>query len=569
MPFTRNLSALTSAAPLLILGLALAAPGQAQCLSDRLSSSDGNGGDIFGRSISASGNDLIVGASRDDDGGGVSTGSVYHYTLTPSGYVEDGKWNAFDPAQQDEFGEAVDIDGDWAVVGARNADVNGTNSGAAYVFQRVGGTWVAGPKLVGSLTDDNDLFGTSVAVVDGPTPRIAVGAPWHGIPAGFSTGGAVYIYEYDAGAGVWNEVEFMRPGSVNLGDFFGAQVSMDGGRLAVSATADDNQFTNAGVVYVFDHDGNSFVEMAQLQPSDVSAFINFGFQLDLEGDWLVAVGWKAYVFQLQGGTWTEDAILVGAGAPPATNDSIAISDGRVVVGEYTVGSGGGAWFFERMAGTWVETGMPLAFTAGDFFGRAAEIVNGVALISADSANVNGTGMTVGEVYAYPLTGDDCNNNGVFDACDIYSGTSSDNDGDGVPDECGGGGGVFNYCSSTPNSSGFAAVISMQGSTSASANDFTLVAGPVPQQFGLFFYGPQQTDLPLGNGRLCVTGGLSRMPATFPTPGGVLQFSLDLASPPAGGAVITAGSTWYFQAWFRDTVGAGNDLSDGLAVTFSN
>ncbi|HIO65909.1 MAG TPA: hypothetical protein EYN40_04365, partial [Planctomycetes bacterium] len=34
---------------------------------------------------------------------------------------------------------------------------------------------------------------------------------------------------------------------------------------------------------------------------------------------------------------------------------------------------------------------------------------------------------------------DCNANGVLDECDISSGTSTDNDGDGVPDECTGGG----------------------------------------------------------------------------------------------------------------------------------
>ncbi len=31
--------------------------------------------------------------------------------------------------------------------------------------------------------------------------------------------------------------------------------------------------------------------------------------------------------------------------------------------------------------------------------------------------------------------DDCNNNGTPDTCDIFDGTSLDDDGDGVPDEC--------------------------------------------------------------------------------------------------------------------------------------
>jgi hypothetical protein len=44
--------------------------------------------------------------------------------------------------------------------------------------------------------------------------------------------------------------------------------------------------------------------------------------------------------------------------------------------------------------------------------------------------------------------------------------------------------------------------------------------------------------------------------------------LDFTNPLSGGA-ITAGSTWHFQYWFRDSAagGAGADLSDGLTVTF--
>ena len=52
-------------------------------------------------------------------------------------------------------------------------------------------------------------------------------------------------------------------------------------------------------------------------------------------------------------------------------------------------------------------------------------------------------------------------------------------------------------------------------------------------------------------------------------GNVLTYPLDNTSPPTGATQITPGSTWNFQAWFRDPMAGGAffDLSDGLSVTF--
>ena len=41
------------------------------------------------------------------------------------------------------------------------------------------------------------------------------------------------------------------------------------------------------------------------------------------------------------------------------------------------------------------------------------------------------------------------------------------------------------------------------------------------------------------------------------------------NPPTAAGTMTPGSTWHFQAWFRDPAGGGAffDLSDGLTITF--
>ncbi len=126
----------------------------------------------------------------------------------------------------------------------------------------------------------------------------------------------------------------------------------------------------------------------------------------------------------------------------------------------------------------------------------------------------------------------------------------------------------NYCQSTVNSTGSAATIGYDGSTSIAANDLVLHAEPVPNQPGIFFYGPNQVQLSFGNGFRCVGGQLWRLvPVTFAS-GNVLSRVVDYGNLPAGGQIV-AGATWNVQAWFRDPMGGGAsfNLSDGLALFF--
>ena len=199
--------------------------------------------------------------------------------------------------------------------------------------------------------------------------------------------------------------------------------------------------------------------------------------------------------------------------------------------------------------------------AGDFYGRSCALQDGVALVVADTANFMG-GSPGGEAYSYPLVGADCNTNGSFDAGDIFAGTSSDADLDGVPDECAGG--PMNDCASAPNSSGGAAVISTSGSTSVATNNFTLSATMVPDKPSLFFYGSAQVEVPFGNGRLCVGAPLARLSVVAGVAGNA-SFTYDLTLPPEAAAQVTAGSTWNFQSWL-EVVGPGDLRASRLIGT---
>jgi cysteine-rich repeat protein len=133
----------------------------------KLSASDGAAGDLFGFSVSISGDTVVVGALRDDIGPNADQGSAYVFERNMGGadmWGEVKKLSASDGAADDRFGISVSISGDTVVVGAVGDD---SFRGSAYVFERnMGGAdmWGEVKKLSASDGAAGDLFGFSVSI---------------------------------------------------------------------------------------------------------------------------------------------------------------------------------------------------------------------------------------------------------------------------------------------------------------------------------------------------------------------------------------------------------------------
>jgi hypothetical protein len=130
-------------------------------------------------------------------------------------------------------------------------------------------------------------------------------------------------------------------------------------------------------------------------------------------------------------------------------------------------------------------------------------------------------------------------------------------------------GTYDYCATNANSTGNAAVLGSTGSVSIAANDLQLFSYFLPaSQFGLVYYGTNQTQAAFGNGYRCVSGSLYRLPIVQSSIWGDIIYSVDNTDPPASSGQFTSGSTWNFQYWFRDpNVGASFNLSNGHSITF--
>jgi hypothetical protein len=230
---------------------------------NKIAAADVAGGDQFGLSIAMSGTRLIVGSRHDDDDG-FNSGSAYIYRRTGDLYAQEQKIFASDGAVGYEFGVSVDIDGNYAIVGARFAALNEkNNAGAAYVFRRDGTTWSEEKRLVGLDTAQNDQFGNSVAL-DG---AIAVVGAWHDADAGINTGAAYAFHRFGTD---WTEVASkLTTPTAAAADEFGFAVAVSANYAMAGVPKDDGVGLTSGSAYAFgvggDCNGNGVADPCDIE----------------------------------------------------------------------------------------------------------------------------------------------------------------------------------------------------------------------------------------------------------------------------------------------------------------
>ena len=101
--------------------------------STTLFASDGSTQDNFGISVSLAGDRALIGAYQDDDGD-TNSGAAYQFDFDGSNWIETKKHLASDGAKADLYGFSVSLSGDNALIGVYQDDDGGTDSGSVYTF---------------------------------------------------------------------------------------------------------------------------------------------------------------------------------------------------------------------------------------------------------------------------------------------------------------------------------------------------------------------------------------------------------------------------------------------------
>ena len=269
--------------------------------------SDRASNDFFGWSVAISGNQAMIGAfNEDEDISGSNTlnsaGAVYIFDRNGSGtWSETQKLVASDRASNDNFGIAVSISGNYALIGAHKEDHDslGNNSmndaGAAYVFEKDGnGVWNEAQKITASDRTADDLFGYSVAISGN---FAVIGAYQEDEDASgnnqFFNDGAAYFFERNTG-GTWSQVQKVVASDRGSVDYFGYSVAIDGNNAVVGAWSEDqdlngsNNLTDAGSAYLFNRDGNgAWNETQKIIASDRAQADNFSRSVAISGNYTI------------------------------------------------------------------------------------------------------------------------------------------------------------------------------------------------------------------------------------------------------------------------------------------
>ncbi|MBN1787750.1 MAG: hypothetical protein JW806_05085 [Sedimentisphaerales bacterium] len=378
----------------------------------KFTASDGASGDFFGWSVSIGGDYCIIGAIGDGDNG-FHSGSAYVFQLDTQDETYYVPLAASDGDSGDRFGYSSSIDGESCIVGVIEDDDNGTNSGAAYIFERNGTDWDEIAKLIALDGTSEDMFGCSVSIVGS---RCIVGAK--GDDDNGANSGAAYIFEFNGTS--WIQDAKLTASDGSSGDGFGGSVSISGNYCVIGADCDDDSGLNSGSVYIFEFNGTSWTQQAKLTASDSGIFDYFGCGVSIDGDNCI-IGAKggdgnkantgaAYIFERNGSSWTEQYKLAASDGDSLDyfGKSVSINGGRCIIGalndDDNGSQSGSAYIFEFNGSSWIQEAKLTALggASEDYFGCCVGINGDRCIVGAMGNDDNGTDS--GSAYLFKWNG---------------------------------------------------------------------------------------------------------------------------------------------------------------------
>ena len=316
--------------------------------------SDVDGNDKFGYTVDIDDNFAVVGAYL-NNGSVNGSGSAYIYHKVNGTWNEQQKLVASDGQTSDNFGCAVAIDGDYVIIGAQQNDSNSIESGSAYIFHLDNGVWVEQQKIFASDGIYEGYFGISVSI-SGSHALVGCG---HNSES---------VYTFYRQGSIWSEQQIITASDGQAGDYFGFALEVDDNIAVIGAKGDDDCSTNSGAVYVYNYIGGTWIFDEKLKVTEGFSYCSdrFGTSVTLGGG----------------------RIAIGA------------------IGDDDNGSFAGAtYIYKKILGEWqqIQKIIPTEIDGGDHFGSSVDISGNYLVIGAD--NFTADNVNSGGVFCYKLASD--------------------------------------------------------------------------------------------------------------------------------------------------------------------
>lgn len=389
--------------------------------------SDRTVNDEFGFDVSISNNTAIIGApfeNRDSSGNLLAqVGAVYIFEKNSTGdWEEKQKLFASDQQAGDEFGTAVSIDNNTAIVRASRDSSSQHKFYLSYFFERdTAGKWIEVKKV---RHDSISQFYT-LPINEGLLIKnniALIGTPYD------ENNGSVDIYTKDS-TGTWTFFQNIVRTNTDTSATFGSSVAMSetsntiiiGSQWEYEGITSNDSTHLAGAAYVFEKDSISkkWLQVQRLISQDRAEFDYFGSSIVNTDEYAIissrnkrvdtmAFGQRGAIYFFQkgtNGTWNEVERKVGSSSNAAEfGGSLALDNNYLVVGSGGFNKTGPAYFYEyRNNNTWTLMKIlnsPNSET-NQTFGNSVAIAEGTALI-ADKNDILRSGSTnlprAGAVY---------------------------------------------------------------------------------------------------------------------------------------------------------------------------
>ncbi|MFW6084395.1 MAG: choice-of-anchor B family protein [Gemmatimonadota bacterium] len=309
----------------------------------RISAEDGTPGDRFGYALGVSGDELIVGAPRADDG----RGAAYVFRATEGGFEQTAKLEATGDGAGSGLGIAVAIEDGLALAGTYDVEILSmrgmiegmigpaeiaSDAPAVHAFTRGDGGWAHAGTMTPDEGEADIGFGHALALVDGTA--------YVGAAKRAGSTGAVFIFGREGGA--WSRTGMIEGETPGAG-FGRAILAMGSDRLLVGAPLQDGQQGQA-LVMTRDATSGEWSESARLRPDGAGAF-HFGYSLSSADQdvWIGGLGGAFTTSMDESGAWATAERLAIEREPMTefTGTNVALAEDFGVVGfpEDDVGAG--------------------------------------------------------------------------------------------------------------------------------------------------------------------------------------------------------------------------------------
>jgi uncharacterized protein YuzE len=269
-----------------------------------------------------------TGINSPENNNGTNTGAVYVFEKINNNWTQTAFIKASNTDNEDQFGTTVKLSGkgntiavgsageDSSAIGinGNQADNSATDSGAVYIFDKIGNNWTQTAYIKPHNTDSEDLFGGSfnpdISLSDDGNILVVGAASEDSDTTGINSTennngtntGAVYVFEKINNN--WTQTAYIKASNSGNNDRFGDNVDISGNGkiIAIGSPEEDsstigidsienNNGTDTGAVYILTKNNNTWTQTAYIKASNTNDNNGFGnsVALDVDGT-LLAIG---------------------------------------------------------------------------------------------------------------------------------------------------------------------------------------------------------------------------------------------------------------------------------------